>query len=67
MSDSIKNTRQTGRKDHEKKTRKLVYQIRMNEDEANLLDMLSDVTDDTKADVLRKALKMYASVNGNRY
>lgn len=50
-----------------KKPRKLVYQIRMNEDESNLLDMISYATDDTKADVLRKALKMYASVKKDAY
>lgn len=44
-----------------KKPRKLVYQIRMNEDESDLLDMISYETDDTKANVIRKALKMYAS------
>lgn len=51
----------------EKKTRKLVFQIRMNDEEFEMLDMISYATDDTKADVLRKALKMYASVSGNSY
>lgn len=44
-----------------KKPRSLVYQMRMNEDEAALLDIISYETEDTKADVLRKALKMYAN------
>lgn len=50
-----------------KKPRKLVYQIRMNEDESELLDMVSYETDDTKANVIRKALKMYASAKRNGF
>lgn len=50
-----------------KKPRKLVYQIRMNEDESDLLDMISYETDDTKANVIRKALKMYASAKRNGF
>lgn len=47
--------------------RKLVFQLRMNKEELNLLDMVSYATEDSKADVLRKALKMYASVNKGSY
>ena len=47
--------------------RKMVFQLRMNKDESDLLDMISYATEDTKADVLRKALKMYASVNRGSY
>ena len=50
-----------------KNPRKLVYQIRMNEDESELLDMISYETDDTKANVIRKALKMYASAKRNSF
>ena len=50
-----------------RKSRKLVYQLRLSEDESQLLDMISYATDDSRADVIRKALKMYASVNGNSY
>ena len=50
-----------------KKPRRLVYQIRMNEDESDLLDMISYETDDTKANVIRKALKMYASAKRNGF
>lgn len=50
-----------------KKPRKLVYQMRMNEEESQLLDMLSYETDDTKSDVMRKALKMYASAKRCAY
>jgi hypothetical protein len=39
----------------------------MNEDEADLLDLISYETDDSKADVLRKALRMYASAKRNHY
>lgn len=45
----------------QKKTKNLVYQFRMDADEAELLDLISYATDDTKADVIRKALKLYAS------
>ena len=47
--------------------RKMVFQLRMNKDESDLLDMISYATEDTIADVLRKALKMYASVNRGSY
>lgn len=50
-----------------KNPRKLVYQIRMNDDESELLDMISYETDDTKANVIRKALKMYASAKRNGF
>ena len=49
------------------KPRRMVYQFRMNEDESELLDMISYATEDTKANVIRKALKMYASVNKSAY
>lgn len=50
-----------------KKTKNLVYQLRMDRDDAELLDMLSYATDDTKADVLRKALKLYASTQKSNF
>ena len=50
-----------------KKPRSLVYQMRMNEDEAALLDIISYETEDTKADVLRKALKMYANAKRSSF
>ena len=56
-----------GRDDGKKKTRSLVYQIRMNEDEAALLDMISYETEDSKADVVRKALKMYFNAKRSSY
>lgn len=61
------NSRVRDRERPRKKPRKLVYQIRMNEEESDLLDMISYATDDTKADVLRKALKMYASAKKDSY
>ena len=51
----------------EKKPRNIFYQIRMNEDESELLDLVSYETDDTKANVIRKALKMYASAKRNGF
>lgn len=53
--------------DGENKTKNLVYQLRMNKEEAELLEYISYATDDTKADVLRKALKLYASVQKSSY
>jgi len=52
---------------NKKKPRSLVYQMRMNEDEAALLDIISYETEDTKADVLRKALKMYANAKRSSF
>lgn len=54
-------------KERKKKPRNMVFQLRMNEDESQLLDMISYETDDTKADVLRKALKMYISAKKGSY
>ena len=50
-----------------KKPRRLVYQLRLNDEEAELLDMISYETEDTKADVFRKALKTYANIKRNPY
>lgn len=45
-----------------KNPRKRVYQIRLNNEEAELFDAISYETEDTRAEVFRKALKMYAHV-----
>lgn len=50
-----------------KSPKTLVYQLRMSEEDANLLDLVSYATDDSKAEVIRKALKMYASVKKSAY
>lgn len=62
----IKNNDSAG-SDDKKKVKNLVYQLRMDEDDAELLDMISYITEDTKANVLRKALKMYASTKKSAY
>ena len=67
MSNNLKEPAPNSRSRPKKKSRKLVYQLRMNEDEAELLDLISYATDDSKADVLRKALKMYASAKKSSY
>jgi hypothetical protein len=67
MHNSLKDSGANSRSRPKKKSRKLVYQLRMNEDEAELLDLISYATDDSKADVLRKALKMYASAKKGSY
>lgn len=67
MSNSSKESVPNSRSRPKKKSRKLVYQLRMNEDEAELLDLISYATDDSKADVFRKALKMYASAKKSSY
>lgn len=67
MSKGLHDSSPNSRSRPKKKSRKLVYQLRMNEDEAELLDLVSYATDDSKADVLRKALKMYASAKKSSY
>ncbi len=67
MNNKTNNSVHNSRSRPKKKSRKLVYQLRMNEDEAELLDLISYSTDDSKADVLRKALKMYASAKKDSY
>lgn len=47
--------------------RKLVFQLRMDEEESRLLDLISYSTEDSKSNVIRKALKMYASVKKDSY
>lgn len=67
MSDNNHYSGSADQSNFKKKPRKMVYQLRMNEDESELLDMISYETDDTKADVIRKALKMYASAKRNGF
>lgn len=67
MNNGLKDSNHNSRSRPKKKSRKLVYQLRMNENEAELLDLISYSTDDSKADVLRKALKMYASAKKSSY
>ena len=67
MSKGLQDSSPNSRSRPKKKSRKLVYQLRMNEEEADLLDLVSYATDDSKADVLRKALKMYASAKKSSY
>lgn len=49
------------------KPRKNVFQLRMDDEECELLDLISYATEDTKSNVIRKALKMYASVKKDSY
>lgn len=42
--------------------RNRVYQIRMNDDEGDLLESLSVITDEPKSEVIRNALKLYDKV-----
>lgn len=49
------------------KPKKQVFQLRMDEEECDLLDLISYATADTKSNVIRKALKLYASVKKDAY
>ena len=42
-----------------------LYQVRLTEEDSKLLTAISSETDDTRADVFRKALRMYATVKRN--
>lgn len=42
--------------------RKKYFQMRLNNDEEEILDSLSVITDESKADVIRNALKIYYEI-----
>ena len=50
-----------------KNPRTNLFQLRLTKDEIDLLDLISYATEDSKSDVIRKALKMYASVKKSAY
>lgn len=50
-----------------KNPRTNLFQLRLTKDEIDLLDLVSYATEDSKSDVIRKALKMYASVKKSAY
>jgi hypothetical protein len=50
-----------------KNPRTNIFQLRLTNDEVDLLDLISYSTEDSKSDVIRKALKMYASVKKSSY
>ena len=52
-------------KNKKKDIKTKLYQIRLTEEEANLLETLSVETVTTRADIFRKALKLYATVKRN--
>lgn len=52
--------------EHRKKDVKTkLYQVRLTEDDARLFEAISSETDDTRAEVFRKALKLYATIKRN--
>ena len=51
------------RRDKNVKTK--LYQVRLTEEDARLFEAISAETDDSRAEVFRKALKMYATVKRN--
>lgn len=48
-----------------KNTKTKLYQIRLTEEDADLFEAISNETDDTRAEVFRKALKLYATIKRN--
>ena len=42
-----------------------VYQVRLTEEDFDLFESISDETEDSRAEVFRKALRMYATVKRN--
>jgi hypothetical protein len=42
-----------------------LYQVRLTEEDADLFESISEETDDTRAEVFRKALKLYATIKRN--
>ena len=48
-----------------KNTKNRLYQVRLTEEDAKLFEAISYETEDTRAEVFRKALKMYATIKRN--
>lgn len=56
----------TNDNDHRKKdVKSKLYQVRLTEEDAKLFEAISSETDDTRAEVFRKAIKLYATVKRN--
>lgn len=51
--------------DCKKDVKSKLYQVRLTEEDAMLFETLSNETDDTRAEVFRKALRLYATVKRN--
>ena len=49
----------------EKEAKTELYQVRLTKADAKLFEEISAETDDTRADVFRKALRLYATVKRN--
>ena len=53
--------------DHQKKNVKSrLYQIRLTEEDSDLFEAISSETEDTRAEVFRKALHLYATIKRNK-
>lgn len=56
----------TNENEHRKKNVKTkLYQVRLTEEDADLFEAISAETEDTRAEVFRKALKLYATIKRN--
>ena len=53
--------------DHQKKNVKSrLYQIRLTEEDSDLFEAISSETEDTRSEVFRKALHLYATIKRNK-
>ena len=52
-------------KHHKKDLKSKLFQVRLTEEDADLFEAISNETDDSKSEVFRKALRLYATIKRN--
>ena len=52
-------------KHHKKDLKSKLFQVRLTEEDAYLFEAISNETDDSRSEVFRKALRLYATVKRN--
>lgn len=50
---------------HKKDLKSKLFQVRLTEEDADLFEAISSETDDSRSEVFRKALRLYATVKRN--
>ena len=52
-------------KHHKKDLKSKLFQVRLTEEDADLFESISNETEDSRSEVFRKALRLYATVKRN--
>ena len=52
-------------KHHKKDLKSKLFQVRLTEEDADLFESISNETEDSRSEVFRKALRLYATIKRN--